>query len=180
MAVLFAGWGYKEVTVSFIGGMKCLISLNSPELVKDFVTKTDVWKDHLSSAVLWEGQEIPYERVVNLRMEGLPIVLREEETYRKIAGLYGKVIEPLDISWDSFDVSAGSLTNTENFATGCKIRFRSKRVGYNSFMPTKSFPATIFLHRQGDQRGRDRQRKVGALRGTIPTFITSGRFPLLY
>ncbi|KAI3713082.1 hypothetical protein L1987_71653 [Smallanthus sonchifolius] len=41
-------------------------------------------------------------------MEGLPIVLREEKTFREIAGQYGKVIEPFDFSWDNFDVSAGS------------------------------------------------------------------------
>ncbi|KAI3799438.1 hypothetical protein L1987_34736 [Smallanthus sonchifolius] len=32
-----------------------------------------------------------YETVVKLRMDGLPIVLREEKTYREIAELYGKV-----------------------------------------------------------------------------------------
>ncbi|KAI3805501.1 hypothetical protein L1987_27934 [Smallanthus sonchifolius] len=51
---------------------------------------------------------MPYERVVKIRMVGLPIVLREEKVFREIAGLYGKVIEPFEFSWDSFDVSSGS------------------------------------------------------------------------
>ncbi|KAI3800770.1 hypothetical protein L1987_28864 [Smallanthus sonchifolius] len=88
--------------------MKCLISLNSPELVKEFVLKQDTWKDHLSSAEVWDGQEMPYERVVKLRIEGLPIILWDENYYKEIAGAYGKVIEPVDFSWEVFDVSAGT------------------------------------------------------------------------
>ncbi|KAI3744526.1 hypothetical protein L1987_57609 [Smallanthus sonchifolius] len=63
---------------------------------EEFVIKKDTWKDHLSSVVVWVGQEIPYDRVVKLRIEGLPYVLHEENSYREIAGAYGKVIEPLD------------------------------------------------------------------------------------
>ncbi|KAI3798498.1 hypothetical protein L1987_33775 [Smallanthus sonchifolius] len=88
--------------------MKCLISLNSSELVKEFVLNKETWKEHLTLVIVWEGQEIPYERVVKIRMDGLPIVLREENFFHEIAGLYGKVIEPFEFSWDSFDVSSGS------------------------------------------------------------------------
>ncbi|KAI3763196.1 hypothetical protein L1987_53648 [Smallanthus sonchifolius] len=86
--------------------MKCLISLNSPELTKEFVLKQDTWNDHLSSAEVWDGQEMPYESVVKLRIEGLPIILRYENYYKEIAGTYGKVTEPVDFSWEVFDVSA--------------------------------------------------------------------------
>ncbi|KAI3763198.1 hypothetical protein L1987_53650 [Smallanthus sonchifolius] len=86
--------------------MKCLISLNSPELTKEFVLKQDTWKDHLSSVEVWDGQEMPYERVVKLRIE--PTILRDENYYKEIAGTYGKVIEPDDFSWEVFDVSAGT------------------------------------------------------------------------
>ncbi|KAI3682353.1 hypothetical protein L1987_82281 [Smallanthus sonchifolius] len=41
-------------------------------------------------------------------MEGLPIVPREEGTFREIAALYGRVIEPFDFSWGNFDVSSAS------------------------------------------------------------------------
>ncbi|KAI3730932.1 hypothetical protein L1987_62113 [Smallanthus sonchifolius] len=80
--------------------MKCLISLNSPELVKEFIGNKETWKDHLISTMIWEGQEMQFERVAKLRMEGIPIVLREEKIFREIAGLYGKVIEPFEFSWD--------------------------------------------------------------------------------
>ncbi|KAI3695813.1 hypothetical protein L1987_78815 [Smallanthus sonchifolius] len=88
--------------------MKCLISLNSPELTKEFGLKQDTWKDHLSSAEVWDGQEMPYERVMKLRIEGLPIILRDENYYKEIARAYGKVIDPVDFSWEVFDVSAGT------------------------------------------------------------------------
>ncbi|KAI3714201.1 hypothetical protein L1987_72797 [Smallanthus sonchifolius] len=88
--------------------MKCLISLNSPELVKKFIGNKETWKDHLISTMIWEGQEMQFERVAKLRTEGIPIVLREEKIFREIAGLYGKVIEPFEFSWDRFDVSSGS------------------------------------------------------------------------
>ncbi|KAI3774420.1 hypothetical protein L1987_48975 [Smallanthus sonchifolius] len=77
--------------------MKCIVSLNSPELVKEFVLKEELWKECLLSAVVWEGQEIPFERVVKIRMEGLPIVLRDENSYRDIAG------GDLGWRWDWFD-----------------------------------------------------------------------------
>ncbi|KAI3813879.1 hypothetical protein L1987_18614 [Smallanthus sonchifolius] len=93
--------------------MKCLISLNLPDLLKEFVLNRDKWKDQLLSAVVWEGQEIVYERMVKLKMDGLPLVLREENTYRGIAGLYGRVIEPFHFSWDEFDVSSGSYMPPE-------------------------------------------------------------------
>ncbi|KAI3784929.1 hypothetical protein L1987_44037 [Smallanthus sonchifolius] len=49
-----------------------------------------------------------FERVVKIRMDGIPIVLREEKTFREIAGLFGKVIEPFEFSWDGFDISLGA------------------------------------------------------------------------
>ncbi|KAI3712751.1 hypothetical protein L1987_71316 [Smallanthus sonchifolius] len=47
-------------------------------------------------------------------MDGLPLVLREENTYRGIAGLYGRVIELFHFSWDEFDVSSGSCLFLHN------------------------------------------------------------------
>ncbi|KAI3726496.1 hypothetical protein L1987_66293 [Smallanthus sonchifolius] len=38
--------------------MKCLTSLNSQELVKDFVLNEDTWKEKLVSAVVWEEPAI--------------------------------------------------------------------------------------------------------------------------
>ncbi|KAI3683632.1 hypothetical protein L1987_84142 [Smallanthus sonchifolius] len=39
--------------------MNCLLSLNSQELVKEFVMKDEVWRDWLASALVWDGQNIP-------------------------------------------------------------------------------------------------------------------------
>ncbi|KAI3754748.1 hypothetical protein L1987_54538 [Smallanthus sonchifolius] len=39
-----------------------------------------------------------FERVVKIQMDGIPIVLREEKTFREIAGLLGKVIEPFEVN----------------------------------------------------------------------------------
>ncbi|KAI3818731.1 hypothetical protein L1987_12548 [Smallanthus sonchifolius] len=47
-------------------------------------------------------------------MDGLPLVLREENTYRGIAGLYGRVIKPFHFLWDEFDVSSGSCLVLHN------------------------------------------------------------------
>ncbi|KAI3794289.1 hypothetical protein L1987_36918 [Smallanthus sonchifolius] len=88
--------------------MKCLVSLNLPELVRDFVLKEEIWKDCLVSTIVWDGQELPYERVVKIRIEGVLIVLRDANTYRKIAEAYGTVIEPFEFSWETLDVSAGT------------------------------------------------------------------------
>ncbi|KAI3803748.1 hypothetical protein L1987_31910 [Smallanthus sonchifolius] len=88
--------------------MKCLVSLNSLELVSEFIQPEDIWKDYLTSVLGWDGQEIPYERVAKIRIEGVPIVLREDETFRKIVCEYGPVIEPFEFSWEGLDVSTGT------------------------------------------------------------------------
>ncbi|KAI3825474.1 hypothetical protein L1987_06964 [Smallanthus sonchifolius] len=82
---------------------------------EEFVLKEELWKECLLSAVVWEGQKIPFERVVKIRIEGLSIVLRYENSYRDIAGLYGRVIEPVEFSWDRLDVSSNSCLVLHNF-----------------------------------------------------------------
>ncbi|KAI3694401.1 hypothetical protein L1987_77366 [Smallanthus sonchifolius] len=46
--------------------------------------------------------------LVKIRIEGVPIVLRDANTYRKIAEAYGTVIEPFEFSWETLDVSVGT------------------------------------------------------------------------
>ncbi|KAI3732047.1 hypothetical protein L1987_63244 [Smallanthus sonchifolius] len=65
-------------------------------------------EDHLVATAIWEGQEMMFERVVKIQMDGIPIVLREEKTFLEFAGLFGKVIEPFEFSWDGFDISSGA------------------------------------------------------------------------
>ncbi|KAI3717954.1 hypothetical protein L1987_69906 [Smallanthus sonchifolius] len=73
----------------------------------EFAQKKEIWKEDLLSVTVWEGQEIPYERVAKISIEGLPILLREEKTYREIARAYGRVIKQLEFTWEAHDVSAG-------------------------------------------------------------------------
>ncbi|KAI3703587.1 hypothetical protein L1987_73777 [Smallanthus sonchifolius] len=40
-------------------------------------------------------------------MVGMPLVLRDEENYRKIAELYGRTVDDRVFSWDGIDISAG-------------------------------------------------------------------------
>ncbi|KAI3784648.1 hypothetical protein L1987_43751 [Smallanthus sonchifolius] len=47
------------------------------------------------------------ERWSEIHIEGLPILLREEKTYREIARAYSRVIKQLEFTWEAHDVSAG-------------------------------------------------------------------------
>ncbi|KAI3816825.1 hypothetical protein L1987_16530 [Smallanthus sonchifolius] len=51
------------------------------------------WKEFFDSVEVWNREEPVFGRIVKLRMVGMPLVLWEEENYRKIAELYGRTVD---------------------------------------------------------------------------------------
>ncbi|KAJ0509919.1 hypothetical protein HanIR_Chr11g0534611 [Helianthus annuus] len=60
-----------------------------------------LWKQLFSSATLWEGQEMRCERLVWIRITGVPLQLRDENFYNTIAELYGKIVVKSEFSWST-------------------------------------------------------------------------------
>ncbi|KAI3816588.1 hypothetical protein L1987_16290 [Smallanthus sonchifolius] len=99
-------WGYPESCLFYIGGMKCMITFLSKEIASDFV-KEGRWKDHFDSMEVWNGDDLELGRIVKLRMEGMPMVLRDEAIFRRIAELFGRAMDDVIFSWDAIDISTG-------------------------------------------------------------------------
>ncbi|MFS8026654.1 hypothetical protein Hanom_Chr16g01489291 [Helianthus anomalus] len=69
--------------------------------------KLDVWGDVCSSAVLWAGQDISFDRLTWLKITGIPIQLRDNSFFNQIGSKFGRVIEESAFSWESVDNSDG-------------------------------------------------------------------------
>ncbi|KAI7727395.1 hypothetical protein M8C21_009501, partial [Ambrosia artemisiifolia] len=68
-----------------------------PENAKKFMEDHQRWEGWCKSLVGWEGQQLSFERIVLLRIQGLPIILRCEEHITKIGERYGHVIKDADM-----------------------------------------------------------------------------------
>ncbi|KAI3712140.1 hypothetical protein L1987_70689 [Smallanthus sonchifolius] len=86
--------------------MKCMITFRSKEIASDFV-KEGKWKDHFDSMEVWNGEDLKLGRIVKLRVEGMPMVLREDANFRRIAELFGRAVDDVVFSWDAIDISTG-------------------------------------------------------------------------
>ncbi|MFS7914594.1 hypothetical protein Hanom_Chr02g00155261 [Helianthus anomalus] len=60
-----------------------------------------------SKFAIWNGEDIPFSRIVELRISGVPFILRENSLFDKVGGLFGEVIEQSSFSWQVEDNSIG-------------------------------------------------------------------------
>ncbi|KAJ0682872.1 hypothetical protein HanPI659440_Chr16g0652181 [Helianthus annuus] len=101
--------GLRDSPVSYIGGLKLMVVLKDKRSALAFINRWEaMWRDVFASAVLWQGQDLPYDRLVWLNVQGVPIHLRGSGLFDKIGGLFGKVVCGLEFSWDGVDNSFGS------------------------------------------------------------------------
>ncbi|KAJ0545157.1 putative RNA recognition motif domain, nucleotide-binding alpha-beta plait domain superfamily [Helianthus annuus] len=94
--------GYKESAISYIGGLKFLLIFKEKKEALQFIRgKEKMWKQFFTSATLWEGQDVGWERLVWIRITGGPLQLRDGKFYNTIAGLYGRLVVESNFSWES-------------------------------------------------------------------------------
>ncbi|KAI3813133.1 hypothetical protein L1987_17849 [Smallanthus sonchifolius] len=100
------GWGFPESSLFYVGGMKCMITFRSNEIATDFVNG-EGWKEHFDSMKVWNGEYLETARIAKLRMVGVPLVLRDDENFRMIGELFGKIVGNGEFDWGNIDISAG-------------------------------------------------------------------------
>lgn len=61
----------------------------------------------LKDVSIWDGQEVPFDRVAGLKVVGLPIMLRDSTNYDKIGEIFGEKICSSNFSWKDTDNSTG-------------------------------------------------------------------------
>ncbi|KAM0024262.1 putative RNA recognition motif domain, nucleotide-binding alpha-beta plait domain superfamily [Helianthus debilis subsp. tardiflorus] len=100
--------GYPDAAVSYIGGLSALITFRDNVEMNDFmVGKENVWKGSLVTVSPWTGQDTMFERMVLLKVVGVPILIRDNTLFDRIGGLFGNVVGPSDFSWLATNNSAG-------------------------------------------------------------------------
>ncbi|PWA41368.1 RNA-directed DNA polymerase, eukaryota [Artemisia annua] len=83
----------KDVTVKYIAGMKVLLTFFTNGLADEFLSKEDLWGGWFSEMLRWNGQQIAFERVVWLKISGVPIQLWDKEVFNLIGTGFGSVVQ---------------------------------------------------------------------------------------
>ncbi|MFS8006524.1 hypothetical protein Hanom_Chr14g01250211 [Helianthus anomalus] len=92
--------GYVENPLCYLGGLMCMIVFKEKRQALDFIEKEVAsWNSVFTSAVLWKGQDLNYQRLVWLKVDGAPIHLRDEMLYERVVELFGKKIGEVEFSW---------------------------------------------------------------------------------
>ncbi|KAI3818250.1 hypothetical protein L1987_12053 [Smallanthus sonchifolius] len=99
--------GYVESPVCYLGGLKFMIVKDKRTAVEFLDRKKEFWDKVLRSAVLWGGQEVVFDRLVCIRMLGVPVQLRDSKVFGKIGELFGEVVGESIFSWLEVDNSWG-------------------------------------------------------------------------
>ncbi|KAM0048992.1 hypothetical protein Hdeb2414_s0008g00280721 [Helianthus debilis subsp. tardiflorus] len=102
--------GLTDVGLSYVGGLTYMLTF------KDKASATGCMELHanffhniFSDFYLWNGEDIPYNRIVTLIISRVPFIIRDNTLFDKIGGLFGKVIKQSSFSWQDEDNSFGSV-----------------------------------------------------------------------
>ncbi|KAJ0454152.1 putative RNA recognition motif domain, nucleotide-binding alpha-beta plait domain superfamily [Helianthus annuus] len=102
--------GVVNYGLSYIGGLSILITLGNPELVDEVMNKhSDLLSNTFTRFHVWNGEDLPLDRVATLRISGVPVLLRDNSLFDRIGSLFGRVIQASDFSWNDSNNSDSSV-----------------------------------------------------------------------
>ncbi|KAJ0456048.1 hypothetical protein HanIR_Chr15g0757951 [Helianthus annuus] len=88
--------GYLNIeglTVRYVGGMRVLLTFPSCRNAKKILqNEKELWMTWFHTLDVWEGQSFKFERVVWLKIMGVPIHLWDKEVFDKIAEHFGPIV----------------------------------------------------------------------------------------
>ncbi|KAJ0567581.1 putative RNA recognition motif domain, nucleotide-binding alpha-beta plait domain superfamily [Helianthus annuus] len=103
--------GIKGYGLSYVGGLCVLITCHDRQEANEIiVSKKAVFDGVFERFHVWNGEDLPLERVVSVRISGVPFQLRDNKLFERIGSLFGKVVEPSEFSWQSQDNSEDVIT----------------------------------------------------------------------
>ncbi|XP_022003845.1 uncharacterized protein LOC110901318 [Helianthus annuus] len=82
--------GFKNI--QYLGGLSILVSFENSEGARSFLSSKKVWEPWFSKLESWEGQALPLERVIWLKISGVPLHLLNPEILDMVGGVFGKVL----------------------------------------------------------------------------------------
>ncbi|KAK9055889.1 hypothetical protein SSX86_026976 [Deinandra increscens subsp. villosa] len=102
--------GHENVAISYIGGVKLLLTFKEGHIARRFLyDQKDGWGRIFTSLKWWDGASQETERIVCLRIMGVPIMIRDDSTFDKIGEMFGRRVNSSDFSWALDDNSVGRV-----------------------------------------------------------------------
>ncbi|KAF5805251.1 putative RNA recognition motif domain, nucleotide-binding alpha-beta plait domain superfamily [Helianthus annuus] len=102
--------GLTEVGLSFVGGLTYMLTFSDKmSAARGMETYSETFHNIFSKFYLWNGEDIPYSRLATIYISGVPFVIRDNNLFDDIGGLFGSIIQPSSFSWQNEDNSNGSL-----------------------------------------------------------------------
>ncbi|KAL9999971.1 putative RNA recognition motif domain, nucleotide-binding alpha-beta plait domain superfamily [Helianthus debilis subsp. tardiflorus] len=107
---ILSNGGLRNFGLSYIGGLSFLLTLGNPGMVKEVMANhTECLSSVFSRFHVWKGEDLPMDRIANLRITWIPVHLRDNSLFDRIGGLYGMVLQSSSFSWQSLDNSLSSV-----------------------------------------------------------------------
>ncbi|KAJ0800366.1 putative RNA recognition motif domain, nucleotide-binding alpha-beta plait domain superfamily [Helianthus annuus] len=102
--------GMEDYWLSYIGGLSVLLTLGNPGLVEEAMANHSGFLANVfNHFYVWKGEDLLLDRVVSLRITGIPVHLRDSSLYDQIGGLFGRVVEESSFSWLGSHNSDGTV-----------------------------------------------------------------------
>ncbi|KAI3741919.1 hypothetical protein L1987_59598 [Smallanthus sonchifolius] len=98
--------GFSDAAISYVGGLKVLLTSKDQKVATQFLN-SDGWRTYFESMAIWNGEDMPFDRIVGLRVTGVPLKLRDSSVFSKVGELFGKTVWPTEFSWEGVDNSYG-------------------------------------------------------------------------
>ncbi|KAJ0467686.1 putative RNA recognition motif domain, nucleotide-binding alpha-beta plait domain superfamily [Helianthus annuus] len=91
--------------IHYLGGLSILISFTDSGSASEFLSARTVWGPWFSRLDTWNGQSLSLERVIWLKVHGIPLHIFDPGLLDQIGGSFGKVLYLPDTLDDELDLS---------------------------------------------------------------------------
>ncbi|KAJ0854589.1 putative RNA recognition motif domain, nucleotide-binding alpha-beta plait domain superfamily [Helianthus annuus] len=95
--------GLTNAQVRYVGGLKLLLIFDTDEVMKEMLNEKEVWNAWFSSLEIWNGENIPFERIAWLRIRGVPLQLWINAVFDCIGEKYGRIVKKSEADEDDMD-----------------------------------------------------------------------------
>ncbi|KAM0016712.1 putative RNA recognition motif domain, nucleotide-binding alpha-beta plait domain superfamily [Helianthus debilis subsp. tardiflorus] len=130
--------------------------------------------DQFSSAVIWGGQDVDYDRVAWLRIYGIPVNVMGNSVIDDIGRLFGMVVKSAQLDVDVEDVSShrvGVLVNArKTIQEEAFIRWRQKTYKVWVVEDTKDWFSEFLVRQQNDTSSMEKGSPSSPLPDSGPEF----------
>ncbi|MFS7997684.1 putative RNA-directed DNA polymerase [Helianthus anomalus] len=96
--------GLDNFGLSYVGGLSVLLTLGNPNRVREVLDGfSGVLSEVFSRFSVWNGEDLPVDRVATLRVTGVPVLLKDNSLFDRIGNLFGRVVQGSNFSWQRID-----------------------------------------------------------------------------